>query len=163
MKRLRARRHLLLALAAALPGCGFAVRQPPKLRFKSLAMSGFEPRSSLAEELRRQIAAQVEVLAAPALAEVVLHALADKREKSIVASTAAAQVREVQLRLRFEFRVSAPDGRELMPRSVLLLSRDMSTSETAALAKEYEEAELFREMQSDIVGQVLRRLASIRT
>lgn len=156
------RRRFLLLAPALLPGCGFAVRQPPKLRFKSLSMQGFESRSPLAEELRRQIAAQVEVLATPDKAEVVLHALADKREKSIVASTAAAQVREVQLRLRFEFRASAPDGRELIPRATLLLSRDMTTSETAALAKEYEEAELFREMQSDVVAQVLRRLAAIK-
>ena len=95
-------------------------------------------------------------------AEVVLHALADQRQKSVVASTAAAQVRELQLRVRFEFRVATPGGRELMPKVELLLKRDMSYSETFALAKEQEEAELFRDMQADIVAQVLRRLASIR-
>ena len=42
-----------------------------------------------------------------------------------------------------------------------MVSRDLSYSETAALAKQHEEAELFREMQSDIVAQVLRRLAAI--
>lgn len=161
------RRRALCAISGALAawglaGCGFALRQPPRLAFKSIALTGFEPRSALAEELRRQMAAQVSVLPSPDKAEVVLHALADRRERSVVASTAAAQVRELQLRLRFEFRVSTPDGRELMPRAALQLSRDMSTSETAALAKEYEEAELFREMQSDIVAQVMRRLASVR-
>jgi len=30
-----------------------------------------------------------------------------------------------------------------------------------ALAKEYEEAEMFQEMQSDIVWQVLRRLSAV--
>jgi LPS-assembly lipoprotein len=49
-----------------------------------------------------------------------------------------------------------------MPRVQLLLSRDMSYSETFALAKEHEEAELFRDMQADVVAQVLRRLASIK-
>ncbi|MFO1266284.1 MAG: hypothetical protein U1F67_05465 [Rubrivivax sp.] len=48
--------------ATALPGCGFTLRLPPKLNFRSLALTGFEPRSSLAQELRRQIAAQVQVL-----------------------------------------------------------------------------------------------------
>ena len=38
----------------------------------------------------------------------------------------------------------------------------MSFSETAALAKEIEEAQQLREMRADIVGQVLRRLASVR-
>jgi len=155
----------MLGLAAAsglLGGCGFALRQPPRLTFRSLALTGFEPRSPLADDLRRQIGAQVAVLDDPGRAEVVLHALADQRHKSVVASTAAAQVRELQLRLRFEFRAYAPGGRELMPRVQLLLTRDMSYSETAALAKEQEEAELFRDMQADVVAQVMRRLASIR-
>jgi len=146
----------------SLGGCGFALRVPPRLSFRSLALTGFDKRSPLADELRRQIAAQVEVLDDANKAEVVLHAIADQRQKSVVASTAAAQVRELQLRLRFEFRVVTPGGQELMPRVQLLLSRDMSFSETFALAKEQEEADLFRDMQADVVSQVMRRLASIR-
>jgi LPS-assembly lipoprotein len=147
---------------ALLGGCGFALRAPPKLQFRTLALTGFEPRSPLADDLRRHIGAQVTLLDDANKAEVVLHAIADQRQKSVVASTAAAQVRELQLRLRFEFRVVTPGGRELMPRVQLLLSRDMSYSETFALAKEQEEAELFRDMQADVVSQVMRRLASIR-
>jgi LPS-assembly lipoprotein len=162
------RRALRLALATVampglgLAGCGFALRQPPRLSFSSLALTGFAPRSPLAQELRGAVLAQIPVLDSAARAEVVLHALEDKRERSVVASTASAQVRELQLRVRFEFRAQTPGGRELLPRALLLLTRDMSFSETAALAKEQEEAELFREMQSDVVAQVLRRLASIK-
>ncbi len=70
-------------------------------------------------------------------------------------------MREVQLRVHFEFRLSAPGGRDLLPAATLALSRDMSYSETFALAKEQEEAALYRSMQSDIVAQVLRRLAAV--
>jgi LPS-assembly lipoprotein len=161
---LLARRRGLGACLAALvlPGCGFTLRLPPRLNFRSLAMTGFEPRSPLAEDLRRHLGTQVQLLEDPGRAEVVLHSLADQRTRSVVASTAAAQVRELQLRVRFEFRALAIDGRELIPRVQLLLARDMSYSETFALAKEQEEAELFRDMQSDVVAQVLRRLASIK-
>ena len=107
-------------------------------------------------------ATAVFLTASPAQAEVVLHALDDRREKSVVASTAAAQVREFQLRVRLEFRVHTPGGRELVPRAELLAKRDMSYSETQALAKEQEESELYREMQGDVVAQVLRRLASLQ-
>jgi LPS-assembly lipoprotein len=79
-----------------------------------------------------------------------------------VASTAAGQVRELQLRARLNFRLRTPQGRELIPATEILLSRDISYSETAALAKEQEEDFLFRAMQGDIVDQVLRRLASVR-
>ena len=156
------RRALLAALAGtALVGCGFELRRPPKLNFSSIALAGFAPRSPLAEELRRQLARQVQVLESPTKVDVVLQALDDLREKSVVAQTSAAQIREFQLRLKFNFRAHTPSGRELIPRAELLLSRDLSYSEVAALAKEQEEAELYREMQADVVAQVLRRLASV--
>ncbi len=150
-----------LAGSALLGGCGFQMRQPARLSFASIALVGFARRSPLAEELKRQLLAQVQVLDTPDKADVVLQALDDVRERSVVASTAAAQVRELQLRVKFNFRARTPGGRELIPRAELLLKRDLSFSETAALAKENEEAELYREMQSDVVAQVLRRLAAV--
>lgn len=158
-----ARRRLVAALALLpLAGCGFELRQPPRLAFQSIALTGFAPRSPLADEFKRQLAQQVRVLDTPDKAQVVLHALDDARERSVVATTSAAQVRELQLRLKFHFRAHTPGGRELIARAQLLLSRDLSYSETAALAKEFEEAELYREMQADVVAQVLRRLAAVQ-
>jgi LPS-assembly lipoprotein len=157
------RQALGLIGAAALAGCGFELRRAPELRFRTLALAGFGPKSPLAEELRTSIDASqttVVVDAAPK-AQVVLEALADAREKSVVASTAFGEVRELQLRSRFNFRLRTPQGRELIPATEILLTRDMSYRESAALAKEQEEAALYRSMQSDIVAQVLRRLASV--
>ena len=54
-------------------------------------------------------------------------------------------------------------GKELIAPTEILQSRDMSYTESAALAKEQEEAALYRAMQTDIVSQVLRRLASVQT
>jgi LPS-assembly lipoprotein len=68
----------------------------------------------------------------------------------------------VQLRVRLRFRVATPSGKLLLPAAELLLTRDMSYSETAALAKQQEEALLYRAMDEDIVSQVLRRLASVK-
>jgi LPS-assembly lipoprotein len=160
-------RRALLATAAGsalatLAGCGFELRRPARLPFSSIALSGFAPRSPLADELRRQLQQQVRVLPAPDKADIVLQALDDSREKSVVASTSAAQVREFQLRLKFNFRATTPAGRLLIPRVELLLSRDLSYTEVQALAKESEEVELYREMQADVVAQVLRRLAAVQ-
>ncbi|KAF4531384.1 hypothetical protein B566_EDAN019517 [Ephemera danica] len=93
---------------------------------------------------------------------VVLHAVKEARERGVVATTAAAQVRELQLRQRLQLQARNPQGRELMPTVELLLTRDLSYSETAALGKQQEEEQLYREMQEDVVQQVLRRLAAIR-
>ena len=160
-RRVCLQRGAALAALSSLSACGFRLRQPARLSFGSIALVGFAPRSPLADELRLQLRTQVKVLEAPDRAEVVLVALKDLREKSVVATTAAAQVREFELRLKFSFRAQRPNGQILLPKADLLLTRALSYSETLALAKEFEETELYREMQIDLVTQVLNRLASI--
>ena len=161
-----ARRRSLLTLgllaAVAAPGCGFRLRRAAKLEFQSIALSGFALRSPMETELRRQLAYSVKIVDTPAQADVVLLALTDARERSVVASTSSAEVRELQLRVRLNFRAVTPTGRQLLAAAELALSRDLTYSENAALAKEHEEAELFRNMQADVAAQVLRRLAAIR-
>ena len=150
------------ALAA---GCGFALRRTPDLQFRAIQLSGFKPRSPLADELRTSINASPTTLVVDtaAQAQVVLEALEDAREKVVVAISPVGQVTEFRLRERFVFRLRSVSGRELIPRTEILQTRDLSYTESAALAKEQEEAFLFRAMQSDIVSQVLRRLASVQT
>ena len=160
-----ARREVLVAITVvALAGCGFELKRPPELRFKTIRLAGFPARSPLADELKRAIDASTttRVVEAPKDAEVVLQALTDEREKSVVATTAANQVREYELRSRFSFQLRTQSGKELVPPSEILLKRELTYTESAALAKEQEEAALYRAMQSDIVSQVLRRLASVQ-
>ena len=158
------RRLLLIAGAAALAGCGFELKRAPEFRFTTVHLSGFRPRSSLAEELRININLSQSslVVDSASQAQVVFEALNEAREKSVVASTASGQVRELQLRTRLSFRLRTAAGKELIPTSEIVLNRDMSYSESAALAKEHEEQLLYRSMQSDIVAQVIRRLASVQ-
>lgn len=153
----------VLAATALGSGCGFELRRAPTLQFGTLQLKGFKDASPLARELRRSLLASRTTLIvdSAAAAQVVLEALTDEREKSVVASTAAGQVRELQLRARFQFRVRSPSGKDLLPATEILLSRDMSYNESNALAKEHEEASLYAAMQSDIVAQVLRRLAAV--
>jgi LPS-assembly lipoprotein len=146
---------------AALTGCGFRLRGPLAMPFSSIALTGFALRSPLEAELRSRLAAVVAVKDVPTEAEVVLHATTDRRERSVAASTAAGQVREIQLRLHTVMRADARGGRALITPFELRLTRDLPYVESAALAKAQEEAELFREMQSDVVAQVLRRLAAV--
>jgi LPS-assembly lipoprotein len=44
-----------------------------------------------------------------------------------------------------------------------VLKRDISFNESQVMAKEHEEAMLYRDMQSDVVRQVLRRLSALKT
>ena len=158
------RRAVLAACGALLAGCGFELRRAPELRFRTIQLTGFKPHSPLFDELRRNIDASTTTLVVDTLpqAQVVLEALTDAREKVVVASNSVGQVTELQLRARFGFRLRSVAGKELIPATEILLNRDLSYTESAALGKEQEEAFLYRTMQSDIVAQVLRRLASVR-
>lgn len=167
MFRRRALVFVASAAAAALTGCGFQLRQAPQFAFDSIYVAA-PPNSSLGKELRRSIgwSDSVRVVddpAAQAGAQVVLDVLADQREKVVVGLSASGQVREFQLRTRVRFRLRTPAGKELIPETELLQQRDISFSESAVLAKEAEEGLLYRDMQTDIVQQLMRRLAAVKT
>lgn len=49
------RRRLLLGAAVSLAGCGFELKRPPELNFKTIQLAGFAPRSQLAIELKQNI------------------------------------------------------------------------------------------------------------
>ncbi|MDY0107149.1 MAG: LPS assembly lipoprotein LptE [Giesbergeria sp.] len=162
------RRALLtLAPAALLAGCGFRLRGAPEFAFGSIQVAA-PAGSSLARELVRTLESaggNLRVLRdapAQAPADVVLDLLSEQHERAIVGLTPSGQVRELQLRLRVRFRLRTPQGDERIPDTELLQTRDISYSETIALAKEAEEALLYRNMQTDIVQQLLRRLAAVK-
>jgi LPS-assembly lipoprotein len=159
------RRFFLIASSLALAGCGFQLRQAPSFAFKTIYI-GSAPGSSLGNELKRSIASDsVKVVDAPTpdSAQVILDVLTDQREKVVVGLSASGQVREFQLRTRLRFKLRTPQGKELIPETELLLQRDISYNESAALGKESEETLLYRDMQSDLVQQLMRRLAAVKT
>jgi LPS-assembly lipoprotein len=159
-------RRALLPLAAVvlLAGCGFQLRQAPDFAFKSIYV-GTAPTSTLGKELKRNIESggAVSVVTTPAAAQVVLDVLNEQREKVVVGLNASGQVREFELRIRLRFRLRTPDGKELIPESEIVQQQDISYNESAALAKESEEQLLYRSMQTDIVQQLMRRLAAVKT
>ena len=159
------RRALLLAAATAplLSACGFQLRRAPEFAFRRIALA-MPAASSLAVELRRQLegTGRLEIVADQSKAEVVLESPGEQRERTVVSVTATGEVREFQLRIRFRFRLRTPEGRELLPMSEILRQIDQSYSESAALSKEQEGLMLYQNMQSDIVQQVMRRLATVK-
>jgi LPS-assembly lipoprotein len=153
-------------LATALQACGFALRQAPNLPFDTM-FTNFAERSSLGNELKRALEATgVRTISDSRqldAAQVILEVLQDQREKSVVGVNTSGQVREFQLRVRFKFQLRNRGGDILIPETEMLQQRDFSFRESDALAKEAEEALLYRSMQSDIVQQALRRLSAVKS
>lgn len=160
------RRSLVVALVATglLAGCGFKLRGSQNFAFTSIAIQPSQG-GAVVQELRRSFGGTVQVLGDDvplAQAQVVLKILGEQREKIVVGVNASGQVREFQLRLRVRFRLDTPQGKELIAENEILQQRDISYNESAALAKETEEAMLYRDMQSDIAQQIQRRLAALK-
>jgi len=120
----------------------------------------------VAQQLRRSFGSDVQVLAAEApitQAQLVLDVGNEQRDKVVVGVNTSGQVREFQLRLRVTLRLRNGQGKDLTDGDVISQQRDISYNESAALAKEAEEILMFRDMQTDIVQQILRRLAAVQT
>jgi LPS-assembly lipoprotein len=153
----------LLAAVLTLPaGCGFHLRGQANLPFDTLYIPGSTP---LVVELKRNVAAasKTRLVASQNDAQAVLGFTQELRDKVILSFNTQGRVSEYRLRYRVGFRVTDSKGSEVyVPTNDILLTRDMSYSDEQVLAKEAEEALLYREMRSDMVQQILRRLVAAK-
>ena len=157
--------------ALLLAACGFKLRGAATYAFDTIAVTASqngavtaELRNALGARLRESVAsAATSGASAPAPAQVTIEILQELRERSVAGVNAAGQVRELQLRIRVKFRLRNASGKDIIEDTELLQQRDISFNESAVLAKEVEEALLYRNMQTDIVQQLLRRLAAVKS
>ena len=180
MRRALLRSVLALAVGVGLSACGFQLRSSQPMAFESAQLTGFAGNSPMAKELARALdASGVRVVdstlaatqaasaagnggTAVPITHIVIDGMRDKRNMVVSTTTAYGQVRTFTVRSSLRFEVRRADGSILLPPTDIGLSRDLSYNETNALAKDEETAAMQRAMQSDIVAQVMRRLAAIR-
>jgi len=149
-------------LCVLLAACGFQLRGTADVPFETIFVPAVA--GGIGLELKRNIQAgtRAKVVEEAKQAEAVLDILEETREKEILSLTGTGRVREFQLRYRVGFRVHDGKGREFVPANRVTLVRDISFNDADVLAKETEEQLLYRDMQSDMVQQILRRLAAAK-
>ncbi|HEX8479901.1 MAG TPA: LPS assembly lipoprotein LptE [Telluria sp.] len=156
---------LMMALAVTLTACGFKLRgsEGYNLPFHSIYV-GFAEASPLGAELRRNLRGLdgLTVLDNAKGAEAQLDVVSETRGKTILSLNSQGRVREYLLTYTFVFKVRNAAGVELLGPTEIALKRNIAFNEDAVLAKESEEAVLVRDMQTDLVQQILRRLAAIK-
>jgi len=150
------------ALCIALTACGFHLRGQATLPFDVLYIDA-APTSVFATQLRRVIGSgsKTRVTNNPAEADATLQVVAEAREKEILALSGGGRVREFQLRYRVTYQVFDKNKALLAPPRDIVLRRDFSFNDQEQLSKEAEEALLFRDMQTDAVQQLVRRLQAV--
>ena len=154
--------RILLVLAAfGLAGCGFQLRGTAALPFDTIYLPPANV-PGIALDLKRSIQSgtRTAVVDDATKADAVLEFSQEAREKHVLSIAANGRVREFQLRYRVAFRVHDGKGGEFLPVNSLQLTRDVTFNDSDVLAKETEELLLYRDMQFDMVQQIMRRLGA---
>jgi len=151
---------LALAFALLLAACGFQMRGTAKLPFDTIYMPNAT--GGIALNLRRNIqtGTNTKVVDDPKKAEAKLEFSQETRQKVILSLGTGGKVSEYRLLYRVGFRVTDVKGGEFLPLNVVQLQRDITFNDTDVLSKEAEEELLYRDMQSDMVQQIMRRIAA---
>jgi LPS-assembly lipoprotein len=154
------RQILVLVGVLGLGACGFQLRGDASLPFESLYIEGGQ---DIVVDLQRAIRpTATKVTDSPQDAEAVLQILGEAREKRILGLTSAGRVSEFRLLYRVDFKVAGKNGVDLLSPQQIELRRDITFNDSQTLAKESEEALLYRDMQSDAVQQIIRRMSVAR-
>ena len=156
------RRKFVLTPILLVAGCGFRLRGTAEVPFETLYLPGAT--SGIALDLKRYIQAgtNARVVDDAAKADAIMQFTEEGRLKEVLSLTGTGKVREFQLRYRVGFRVHDGKGTDFVPQSLIQLTRDVTFNDAEILAKEQEEQILFRDMQTDMVQQILRRLAAAK-
>jgi len=157
------RTALVLAVSLALCACGFQLRGVQQLPFGTISLS-IPPNSPLGAELARNIrtGTSTEIVTDAAKASAVFELMGEIRDRQILTLNAQGRAIQYSLRDRLRFRLRDAQGRDLIEPTELLVQRDISFNDSQRLSKESEETLLYRDMQTDLVQQLLRRLAAAK-
>ncbi|MDR0996854.1 MAG: LPS assembly lipoprotein LptE [Zoogloeaceae bacterium] len=145
-----------------LAACGFHLQGAIDMPYDKMYIN-IPPSSALGAELRRLILAhQPTALVEEAKdAQVVLSPIAESDDQEIAALTAEGNVREYTLIKSYSFRLTTPDGKPLSPIQTIRLTREMTYDDNQTLSKDQEREFLQNDMQTDLAGQILRRLSAL--
>jgi LPS-assembly lipoprotein len=163
----RARRSgIALLLAGLAPGllaaCGFHLRGDVHYAFSTIYVNA-PPAVPIAAELKRTLEGNgTNVAEKAAAAEVTLDLSGVADDKQVLSLSGGGRVREYALTKRVTFAVHDANGRDWMPAAEIVVRRSYSFNESEVLARQSEEARLLKEMQTDAVQQIMRRLQTAK-
>ena len=156
-------RLLVAATVLLLAGCGFQLRGTATYAFSSMYLNSGAP-PAFNNEMRRALAGagSATLTETAAAAQVVLDIPVVQDDKEVLSLSSAGAVREFQLIKRVSFRLHDNNGTDWMPAGEITIRRSYTFNESQALARDLEEQRLQRDMQTDAIQQIVRRLQAAR-
>ncbi len=160
------RRAPLLLLLMLLSACGFHLRghggQPVHFPFHSIYIKTSAETPVVTALRQGLINAKIEVVDSPEKADITLDVAYEVMDKKIVALSGSGHVIDYMLTYRVSLRAYDRQYDDWLPTTEIALQRDLPYDDTQVLAKEQEEAMLYKEMRTDIAQQIVRRLSLVK-
>ena len=154
-----ARRMFVLMMTITLMACGFHLRGLADLSFEKIHINNQS--LSISRDLNVSLKSNgVKVVKEPEEAQILVDMMNENTEKRILSLGGTGTVREFELFYRVSFRVKDASDELWGPPQMVEGRRDFSYLDTELLAKSYEEAQLYEDMRSDAVREILRRLVA---
>ena len=161
----RASFRLLAALggAFALTACGFHLRGDVAYAFGTLYIQApAAPQFALELKRRLEGGGETRLVATAGEAQAILEVTSVVDDKGVLSLSGGGRVREYLLTKRIAFSVHDAAGRDWLPASEFSIRRSYTFNESEVLAREAQEQRLLKEMQTDAVQQVVRRLQAAK-
>jgi LPS-assembly lipoprotein len=152
-----------LASASLMTACGFHLRGDVAYSFPAIFVNSPAPQP-IVTELKRFLDASssTRLVDSAKDATVTLDILSVVDDKGVLSLSSGGRVREYALSKRVSFRLSDKEGRDWIPAAEIVIRRSYTFNESEVLARESEETRALKEMQTDAVQQIMRRLQAAR-
>jgi LPS-assembly lipoprotein len=153
---------LSILAMGALSACGWRLRGKIDLPYKNILISG-----NLTQELRDDLEMMfrvndIQIVQKVQNSELVLEIISEQNARQVLSYNGAGQITAYRIISRVAFRAFDPNGIELIPESDIYLTRDIDFNQSNIQAFDQQVADFVKTMRTDIVSQLMRRLASIK-
>jgi len=120
--------------------------------------------SALASQLKRAVisGSSTKIVDDAKDAQATLSILSEQPERVILSLSVSGRIQELSLYYRVSFSVVDAAGKSYLAPELITLRRDLTYNDTDVIAKEQEEALLYKDMEKDAVQQILHRLQAAR-
>ena len=153
----------LLILTLLLAACGFHMRGQGgsgHFPFQTLFIKAPNVNAPFILDLKSAVQLyNIKLVDTPDKAELILHIVSETPGTQILSLSNTGRVREYQLIYRVSLRAYDNKQQEWVPADEIVLQRYLSYDNVQIIAKEMEESVLYKDMRTDAVQQILRRLS----
>lgn len=157
----RLRFFTVILVMLALTACGFQLRGVANLSFKTLYIQG--PKLSVQREIIQSVKNNnITIVDAIEDADVVLDLMHESNQKRILSLSGSGKVREYELNYEVNFRMREASNPEWNKIQTVKMRRDYSYNDQLLLGKGEEEERINKDMRSDAVREIVRRLSAFK-